>query len=129
MKTIIQAPDAPRAIGPYSQAVAAGGLVFTSGQIPADPSTGEIAAGGVRAQAGQVLRNLEAVLKAAGVGFGDVVKATVFLTDMNDFAAVNDVYAAQFGGDFPARSCVQVAALPRGAAVEIEMIAIKPQGA
>lgn len=124
-KTIIHTEHAPAAIGPYSQAVAAGGFVFTSGQIPADPATGATVQGGIREQALQVFRNLSAVLEAAGAGFQDVIKATVFLKDMNDFAAVNEVYASFFTGDFPARSCVQVARLPKDVLIEIEMVAYK----
>jgi len=124
-KTIINANSAPKAIGPYSHAVKAGGFVFTSGQIPADPMTGAIVSGGIKEQAGRVFLNLEAVLKAAGMGFADVVKTTVFLRDMNDFAAVNEVYASHFTGDFPARSCIQVARLPKDADVEIEMVAFR----
>lgn len=122
-KTIVATDQAPKAIGPYSQAVAAGGFVFTSGQIPADPATGSLVQGDIRDQARQVFANLAAVLEAAGAGFSNVVKATVFLRDMNDFAAVNEVYASHFTGGFPARSCVQVARLPRDVGVEIEMVA------
>jgi 2-iminobutanoate/2-iminopropanoate deaminase len=124
-KTIIQSEHAPAAIGPYSQAVKAGGFIFTSGQIPVDPATGATVEGGVREQAHRVFLNLAAVLEAAGAGFGDVVKATVFLRDMNDFAAVNEVYASFFSGAFPARSCVQVARLPKDVLIEIEMVACK----
>ena len=120
---IIQTDRAPKAIGPYSQAVLAGGFLFTSGQIPIDPATGAVVSGGIREQARQVFSNLSAVLGAAGLGFADVVKATVFLEDMNDFSAVNEVYASFFSGDFPARSCVQVARLPKDVSVEIELVA------
>ena len=125
MKNVISTAKAPGAIGPYSQAIEANGLVFCSGQIPLDPMTGVFAPGGVEAQAEQALKNLGAVLEAAGCAYADVVKTTVFLTDMNDFAAVNAVYAKFFEGDCPARSAVQVSALPKGALVEIEAIAAK----
>jgi 2-iminobutanoate/2-iminopropanoate deaminase len=124
-KSVIQTDKAPRAIGPYSQAIAAGGFIFTSGQIPVNPATGNIVDGGIKVQATQVFANLAAVLAAAGAGFGDVIKAMVFLEDMNDFAAVNEVYASFFTGDFPARSCVEVARLPKDVGVEIEMVAYK----
>jgi 2-iminobutanoate/2-iminopropanoate deaminase len=117
---------APRAIGPYSQAIAAGGFVFCSGQIALDPSTGElVGASDVRAQAKQVMRNLGAVLEAAGATFADVVKTTIYLADLQDFAAVNEVYGAFFSGEPPARATVQAAGLPRGALVEIDAIALK----
>lgn len=119
----ISTEKAPRAIGPYSQAVRAGGFVFLSGQIPLDPETGEMVPGDVRAQTEQVMRNLGAVLEAAGLGFGDVVRATIWLVDLGDFAAVNEVYGARFPSDPPARATVQVAALPRGARVEIDLVA------
>lgn len=129
MKYVISTPNAPGAIGPYSQGIRwggpAGGLVFCSGQIPIDPKTGEFVPGGVEAQAEQAIKNLGAVLEAEGCSYGDVVKTTVFLADINDFAAVNAVYARFFTGDCPARSAVQVAALPKGALVEIEAIAAK----
>ncbi|HEX3465246.1 MAG TPA: Rid family detoxifying hydrolase [Candidatus Elarobacter sp.] len=117
---------APGAIGPYSQAVAAGSYVFTSGQIGLDPSSGELVTGGVEPQTRQVMANLAAVLAAAGLTFADVVKTTIFLVDMNDFAAVNAVYGESFeDAPKPARSTVAVAALPRGARVEIEAIALR----
>lgn len=117
---------APAAIGPYAQAVAAGPYLFASGQIALDPATGQLVAGGAEAQTRQVMANVAAVLAAAGLAFGDVVKTTIFLTDMNDFAAVNAVYGESFeGGAVPARSTVAVAALPRGAAVEIEVVALR----
>ena len=118
MKTVIATTAAPGAIGPYSQAIEANGFVFVSGQIPLDPATGAFVPGGVEEQAEQSLRNLKAVLAGAG-------KTTVFLTDMGAFAAVNAVYAKYFEGDCPARSAVQVGALPKGALVEIEAIAVK----
>ena len=116
---------APAAIGPYSQAVSANGLLYTSGQIPLDPATGEMAAGGIAEQTDQVMRNLAAVLAAAGSGFSSVVKTTCFLTDMADFSAFNEVYARYFTEN-PARSCVAAAALPRGARVEVEAVAVMP---
>ena len=126
-REIVASPGAPRAIGPYSQAVRvagpAGSLLFCSGQIPLDPATGELVPGGIAAQTEQVMRNVEAVLAAAGLGFEQVVKTTVFLVDLADFAAMNEVYGRRFTGACPARSTVQVAALPRGAAVEIEVVA------
>jgi 2-iminobutanoate/2-iminopropanoate deaminase len=123
-RTVVSTGGAPAAIGPYSQAVVAGGLVFASGQIPLDPATGELVSGGAGAQAERALISLRAVLEAAGSGLHRVVKTTVFLTDLADFAAVNAVYAGFFPAEPPARATVQVAALPRGAAVEIEAVAL-----
>jgi 2-iminobutanoate/2-iminopropanoate deaminase len=123
-RRIVKTEDAPGAIGPYSQAVVAGGFVYTSGQIPIDPATGQFVEGGVREQTGQVLRNLSEVLKAAGSSLGRVVKTTVFLADMNDFAAMNEVYASFFPEEPPARSTVQAARLPRDARVEIDVVAL-----
>jgi 2-iminobutanoate/2-iminopropanoate deaminase len=117
---------APKAIGPYSQAVVAGGFLFASGQIPLDPATGELVAGGVEASTERILDNLEAVLRKSGLTFRDVVKTTVFLTKADDFAAMNGVYARRFGEHRPARSTVTVAALPKGAAVEIDLVAQIP---
>jgi len=114
---------APKAIGPYSQAVAEGGFVFCSGQIPLDPATGELVSGGIEASTERVLDNMEAVLKSAGLGFADVVKTTVFLVKGEDFPAMNAIYARRFGDHRPARSTVIVAALPKGATVEIDVIA------
>lgn len=114
---------APKAIGPYSQAVMTGDLFFASGQIPLDPATGELVGGGVDAAAERIFDNLEAVLREAGLAFSDVVKTTVFLTRMEDFPAMNAVYARRFGDHRPARSTVAVAALPKGATVEIDLIA------
>jgi 2-iminobutanoate/2-iminopropanoate deaminase len=126
-RTVIQTPDAPPAIGPYSQAIVSGELVFCSGQIPLDPMTGEVVAGGIQEQTHQVLKNLRAVLEAAGSGLDYVLKTTVFLKSMNDFAAMNAVYATYFSSAPPARSTVEVARLPRDVLVEIECIArIKP---
>ena len=115
--------EAPEAIGPYSQATSAGGFLFAAGQTGLDPRTMQLAEGGVTAQAEQVLRNLTAVLSHAGVSWADVVKTTIFLTDMADFAKVNEIYAKHIGASRPARSTVAVAALPRGGCVEIECIA------
>jgi 2-iminobutanoate/2-iminopropanoate deaminase len=120
----VVSPAAPKAIGPYSPAVAAGGFVFISGQLGLDPVTGELASG-VRAQAERALLNLEALLAAGGAGTADLVKTTIFLADMADFAAVNEVYASRFHAPFPSRSTVQVAALPKGGLVEIEAIAFR----
>lgn len=116
---------APAAIGPYSQAVSAGGFVFTSGQVALDPETGEIVAGGFEAQAKQVLRNLERVLESAGCAFQDVVKATIYLADLGDFPRLNELYGEALGAHRPARSTVQVAGLPKGALVEIDLVAVK----
>lgn len=121
--TRIQTADAPAAIGPYSQAIVHGGMVYTAGQIALDPATGELVGGDVGAQTERVLRNLSAVLSAAGASLGSVVKTTVFLRDMNDFAGMNEVYGRYFDVHRPARSTVQVARLPRDAAVEIEVVA------
>lgn len=114
---------APAAVGPYSQAIVCNGWVFTAGQIPLDPVTGEMVAGDIRVQTERVLRNLEAVLEAAGSSLRHVVKTTVFLANMDDFGAMNEVYERVFAGHRPARSTVQAARLPRGAAVEIEAVA------
>jgi len=116
--------DAPKAVGPYSQAVAVGQFLFCSGQIPLKPATGELLQGDVTEQTTQVLENLGAVLRANGMTLADVVKTTVFLTDLGDFAAMNDVYASYFPSSQPARSTIQVAALPKAARVEIEAIAV-----
>lgn len=123
MKQAVQTDSAPKPIGPYSQAVKYGDLVFTSGQIPVDPGTGKMVEADIQAQAEQVFRNLEAVLQAAGTSLQNAVKVTVFLADMADFAKVNEVYARQFEEPFPARSCVEVSALPAQARVEIEVVA------
>ena len=122
----IHSSNAPAAIGPYSQAIDSGaGLVFVSGQLPIDPATGAFPEGGVREQTRQSLTNAKAILEAAGLGLGNVVKTTVFLADMGDFAAMNDVYAQFFAAPFPARSAVAVKTLPKGALVEIECIAAR----
>ncbi len=123
VKEMIATDRAPRAIGPYSQAVRAGELVFASGQIPIDPTTGEFVAGGIAEQTEQVLRNLRAVFEAAGLTMNQIVKTTVFLADMDDFTAMNEVYGRFFDGEPPARATVQAARLPRDARVEIEAIA------
>ena len=122
METII-APKAPAALGPYSAAIKVGELIFTSGQIPADPATGELAPGGIAEQTEQSLKNLSAVLEAAGSGLDQVIKTTCFLTDMADFAAFNAAYGKYFSEHKPARSTVAVKALPKGALVEIECVA------
>jgi 2-iminobutanoate/2-iminopropanoate deaminase len=122
-KEILSTDDAPKAIGPYAQATRAGGFVLTSGQIALDPKTGELVQGGTEAETKQVLANLVAVLRAAGATPGDVVKTTIFLADLGDFALVNRLYGDVFGASLPARSTVQVAALPKGARVEIEAMA------
>lgn len=125
-KKVIHTADAPAAIGPYSQAVAAGGMLYVSGQIPLDPASGQLLEGDTAAQARLVLTNLEAILKAGGCGFEDVVRSTIFLTDLADFAAVNVIYGEKFSAPFPARVTIQVAALPRGAKVEIDAVALIP---
>ena len=119
----VAVPDAPKAIGPYAQAVVAGGFLFTAGQIPLDPATGKLVEGDIGVQTGRVLDNLEAVLKGAGATLQCVVKTTVFLADLKDFVAMNEVYARRFGAHRPARSTVQVAALPAGARIEIDVVA------
>ena len=120
----IQTADAPAAIGPYSQGIVANGFLFTAGQIALDPASGEIVQGGVREQTARVMQNLSAVLASAGAAWGDVVKTTVYLQDMNDFPVVNEIYAAAIGDARPARSTVQVSALPRGVLVEIDAVAV-----
>jgi 2-iminobutanoate/2-iminopropanoate deaminase len=124
VKEIIATPQAPPAIGPYSQAVRAGGFLFLSGQVALDPATGQLISGDVRAQTERVLKNLEAVLAAAGSSLAAVVKTTVFLADMNDFAAMNETYARFFSREPPARATVQAARLPRDARVEIDAVAL-----
>lgn len=123
MNEIVSTPSAPKALGPYSQAIKVGSLVFTSGQIPIDPATDSITAVTIEDQTRQVIVNLAEVLKAAGTGLDRVVKTTVFIKDMNDFAALNAVYAELFGANKPARSCVEVARLPKDVKVEIECVA------
>lgn len=124
MKEIISTEKAPKAIGPYSQAVKAGGFLFLSGQIPLDPATGEFVSGGIREQTERVMDNIAAVLAEAGVGFDAVVKTTIFLTDLANFGVVNEVYGSRFSAAPPARSTVEVKGLPRGALVEIEVLAL-----
>jgi 2-iminobutanoate/2-iminopropanoate deaminase len=123
MKQAVSSPDAPKAIGPYSQAVRAGQLLFLSGQVPIDPATGQLVGGDIAAQTRRVFDNLAAVLKAGSRSFADVVRTTVFLADMNDFTAVNEVYGEYFKEPYPARATVQVARLPKDARVEIDLIA------
>ena len=123
MKEIISTDKAPAAIGPYSQGVRAGGFLFLSGQIPLDPKTMTVVAGDVAAQTEQALMNMKAVLESQGLDFSDVVKTTVFIKDMNDFGRINEIYAKFFTKDAPARSCVEVARLPKDVLVEIEAIA------
>jgi len=125
MRGIISTKDAPQAIGPYSQAIKANGFVFTSGQIAIDPATQQVIAGDVAAQTDRVLRNLSEILEAAGSGLGKVVRATVFLKNMNDFAAMNGVYGKYFSSAPPARSTVEVARLPKDVLVEIDVIALE----
>lgn len=124
-KTIIATDKSPAAIGPYSQAVEVNGIVYTSGMIPVIPATGEIVPGGVEEQTKQVFENLKALLAAADSSLDRVFKTTVFIKDMNDFAKINGVYASYFDGDFPARSCVEVARLPKDVLLEVEVIALK----
>jgi 2-iminobutanoate/2-iminopropanoate deaminase len=126
MKHAISSPDAPKAIGPYSQAIRAGQLLFLSGQIPLDPASGQLVDGDIAAQTRRVMENLAAVLKTAGLSLADVVRTTIYLADMSDFAKVNEVYGGYFtpaAGPAPARATVQVAQLPRGARVEIDAVA------
>ena len=124
MREVISTKDAPQAIGPYSQAIRANGLVFVSGQISIDPATQQMVEGNVAAQTERVLKNLAGILKAAGTGLDKVVKSSVFLKNMGDFAAMNEVYAQHFTSSPPARSTVEVASLPKGALVEIDVIAL-----
>jgi 2-iminobutanoate/2-iminopropanoate deaminase len=123
--TVVSTPDAPKAIGPYSQAIVHGQMVYTAGQVALDPATMELVPGGVAEQSERVFANLRAVLAAAGSGLGKVVKTTVYLVDMADFGAMNEVYAKHFGDHRPARSTVAVAGLPKGARVEIDVVAQK----
>ena len=122
----VSTPDAPRAIGPYSQATRANGFLFTAGQVGFDPATGELVDGGIAEQTERVLQNIRAILAAAGLDFSSVIRTTVYLVDMAEFAAMNTVYARAFGDHRPARSTVAVAALPRGARVEIDAVAVLP---
>ena len=123
MKKTLSTPSAPAAIGPYAQGVAAAGLIFVSGQLPIDPATGELCTGSMAEQTRQCLRNISAILAAGGATLADVVKTTIFLQDLNDFAEVNAAYAEFFPTDAPARACVQVARLPKDGRIEIEAIA------
>jgi 2-iminobutanoate/2-iminopropanoate deaminase len=128
MKRSISSPEAPKAIGPYSPAVQVGNLLFVSGQVPIDPATGNMIDGDVAAQSRRVFENIGALLKAAGAGFDQVVRTTVFLADMNDFARMNEVYGQYFHEPYPARATVQVARLPKDARVEIDVIAVMADG-
>lgn len=128
MREVISTPDAPKAIGPYSQGIRASGFVFTSGQVAFDPATQQIIDGDISAQTERVMKNLSAILKAAGCDMKDVLRSTVFLKDMNDFAAMNAVYGKYFEAPFPARSTVEVRRLPKDVLVEIDMIALAPSG-
>ena len=128
MKKIISTTEAPAAIGPYSQAIRAGSTIYCSGQIPLDPETGQIISGGIDKQTRRVLDNITALLKAEGLGFENIVKTTIFLTNLGDFQTVNEIYGSYFKNQPPARSTVQVSALPRGANVEIEVIAVAGNG-
>lgn len=129
MKRRVQTDAAPAAIGPYSQAIAAGGMLFVSGQIPLDPESMKLVSDEVEAQTEQVMRNLHGVLQAAGADWDDVVRTTIFLTSMEDFGRVNAIYAKVFGDTPPARACVEVSRLPRDVRVEIDAIALLPTGA
>ena len=125
MKQVVITDKAPQAIGPYSQAIEVNGMIFTSGVVPLDPATGAVVEGDIRAQATRVFDSMKALLEAAGSDLEQVLKTTVFIKDMNDFAAVNEIYAAYFTGVFPARSCVEVARLPKDVLIEMEAIALK----
>lgn len=125
MKQVIFSKEAPAAVGPYSHAIDCGNLVFLSGQVPLVPETGALAEGGIEAQTRQMFSNIRAVLQSCGLTFDNVVKTTVFMTDLKDFNVFNEIYAEYFPNDPPARSCVQVAALPKGALVEAECICVK----
>lgn len=125
MKKVIETTNAPAPVGPYSQALEVDGTLYCSGQIPIIPETGEILTGEITEQAKQVMKNAEAVLKEADYSWGDIIKASIFLTDLGDFQKVNAVYASYLSAPFPARSCVQVSALPKGVNVEIEFLARK----
>ena len=124
MKKVINTNNAPAPIGPYSQAVAANGFLFVSGQIPSNPANGEVVSGDIKAEAKQVMENIQAILTEAGLTFSNIVKTSIFLTDMGNFAQVNEVYGTYFTDQFPARETVQVAALPKSVNVEISVIAI-----
>lgn len=125
MKAIINTNNAPAPIGPYSQATLAGGFLFVSGQIPIDPLSGELISSDIKAEATQVMENIKAILIEAGLGFDNIVKTSIFLTDLQNFVQVNEVYGTYFTADFPARETIQVSALPKGVNVEISVIAVK----
>ncbi len=125
MKTIINTPNAPKPIGPYSQGVLVNGMLFVAGQIPVNPKNGELIKEGIRIQTNQVMLNIQAILKEAGMDFSNVVKASIFLSDMKNFDNVNDIYASFFLGELHARECIQAAKLPKGVDVEISVIAVK----
>ena len=125
-RTVVHTEGAPKAVGPYSQGIRTGGLLFSSGQIPIDPASGALVSGPIEEQTRRVMENLRAVLEAAGTNFGDVVRTTIYLTNLSDFAKVNAIYASYFPSAPPARSTVQVAALPLGASIEIDLIAKAP---
>lgn len=124
MKKVVSTKAAPAAIGPYSQAIVEGKLIFTSGQIPLDPKSGTIVKGDIKVQAKQAIENLKAILEEAGSSLENIVKTTVFITDMSNFGLINEAYSEYFMGETPARSCVEVRALPKGAALEIEAVAV-----
>jgi 2-iminobutanoate/2-iminopropanoate deaminase len=125
MKTIINTTNAPAPIGPYSQAVIAGNFVYVSGQVPINPQTNEVVSENIKAETIQVMENIKAVLTEAGIGFDNIVKTSIFLTSMQDFAQVNEIYGTYFTSDFPARETIQVSALPKNVNVEISVIAVK----
>lgn len=125
MKKVIKSDLAPKAVGPYSQAVMVGDLLFASGQIPLDPKSGEIVQGGIESQLKQVMKNIKNVLAAADMDFNNIIKTTIFLTDMNNFSKVNEIYGGFFAESPPARSCFEVSKLPKGAEIEIEVVASK----
>ena len=125
MKNVVKTDKAPQAIGPYSQAIEVNGMIYTSGVVPIDPATGEVVEGDIKVQATRVFDSMKALLEAAGSSCEEVVKTTVFIKDMNDFAALNEIYAQYFPGAFPARSCVEVARLPKDVLIEMEAIALK----
>lgn len=125
MKKVIKTDKAPQAIGPYSQAIEVNSMVYTSGVVPIDPATGNVVEGDIKVQATRVFDSMKALLEAAGSSCEDVVKTTVFIKDMNDFAALNEIYANYFTGDYPARSCVEVARLPKDVLIEMEAVALK----
>ena len=125
MKNVVKTDKAPQAIGPYSQAIEVNGVIYTSGVVPINPATGEVVEGDIKVQATRVFDSMKALLEAAGSSCEDVVKTMVFIKDMNDFAALNEIYATYFTGAFPARSCVEVARLPKDALIEMEAVALK----